>query len=285
VAREYRLQGGTAEHRYFNGTRTLVDPDTGEILTAGPAETHRIVSIAQSDAYHEREEFRGRQTDFTFNAMEMLHEVTSVLTKAQCGFLLVLQCHIGYNSVLINANKTPMKPADMQRTLKLRKNTFYDFFRKCVKHRFIIENDNGTYAVNDAYHFRGTVPTGVNVVKTYSTKIKRLYGEMKPEDLGLLYRMLPLVHYGTNALCTNHGERMPEAIDFLNRAQLAEAIGISTGEISRRLPKMIVDGEYVIAKVTIGDTDMYMFNPWIFYRKMTEPDDTMRAIFSVKPTR
>jgi hypothetical protein len=254
------------------------------MLNAGPVDTHYLRSYAQDEAYKERAEYRGKQADFTFNAMEMLSEVTAVLTKVQCGFLLVLQCYIGFDSVLINANKAPMKPADMQRILKLRKTTFYDFFRNCVEHRFIIENDNGTYAINDAYHFRGKVPVNTSVVKAYSTKIKRLYGEMKAEDLGLLYRMLPLVHYGTNALCTNPSERIPEDIDFLNRAQLAEAIGISVGEISRRLPRMIVDGEYVIAKVTIGDTDMYMFNPMIFYRKMTEPDDTLRTIFSVKPT-
>lgn len=218
--------------------------------------------------------------------MDVLHEVTSVLTKAQCGFLLLLQCYVSYETGrLTNANKTPMSTDDMRKALRMngsRKNTFYDFLRKCMDHHIIIENDDGSYSINERYHFRGVTPTGLSVIKSYTAKIKRIYGTVSPEDLGLIYRMLPLVHYATNTLCTNPSVNIPEEINALNRKELAEAIGVSVGEISRRLPKMTVDGEYVIAKVTVGGVEMYMFNPWIFYRKMTAPDETLRTIFRVK---
>jgi hypothetical protein len=45
---------------------------------------------------------------------------------------------------------------------------------------------------------------------------------------------------------------------------------------------MTFDGEYVIAKVKIGGEERYMFNPWVFYRKASEPDKTLRALFSAK---
>lgn len=219
--------------------------------------------------------------------MEMLHEVTSVLTRAQCGFLLLLQCHVSYeNGRLVNANKTPMNTDDMRKVLRMdgrrKKSTFYDFLARCIEHRIIIENGDDTYSVNDRYHFRGTTPTGLAVIKSYSAKIRRIYDEVRPEDLGLVYTMLPLTHYATNTLCSNPGETVPENVNALNRKELAEAIGISVGEISRRLPTLTVDGEYVIAKVSIGGIDSYMFNPWIFYRKMTQPDETLRTIFRVK---
>lgn len=219
--------------------------------------------------------------------MEMLHEVTSVLTRAQCGFLLLLQCHVSYeNGRLVNADKTPMTTEDMRKALRMdgrkKKSTFYDFLAKCIEHRIIIEHEDGTYSVNERYHFRGTVPTGLSVIKSYSAKIRRIYGKIRPEDLGLIYRMLPLVHYSTNTLCSNPSEPVPENVHALNRKELAEAIGISVGEISRRFPTLTANNEYVIAKVSIGGTDSYMFNPWVFYRKMTQPDETLRTIFRVK---
>lgn len=276
----------TPEHLAFSGTGSAYNPETGEALVYGPAETHYLRSKAQAAAYSEREEFRGKQDGFTFSVMEALHEVTSALTKAQCGFLLLLQCHANFgDGRLVNADKSSMTTDDMRRVLRMtsgRRNTFYDFLRRCTDNRIIIANEDGSYAINDRYHFRGSTPIGLSVIKSYSARIKRIYGAARPEDLGIIYRMLPLVHYATNTLCSNPGELVPEKMAALNRKELAAAIGISVGEISRRLPALTVDGEYVIAKVTIGGVESYMFNPWIFYRKMTQPDETLRGIFRVK---
>ena len=275
----------TAEHIAFTGTGTAYDPETGEALVYGPASTHRLVNIKQAESHAIREEFRGKQSEFTFSAMDALHEVTRVLTRAQCGFLFVLQCHVDYgNGRLVTAKKSPMTTEDMRRILNVKKSSFYDFLRKCVDNTIILEHEDGSYSVNDRYHFRGSVPTGLSVIKSYSAKVKRIYGTVRPEDLGLIYRMLPLVHYATNTLCANPAEPDPERLDALNRKELAEVLGISVGEISRRLPKLTVDNEYVVAKVSVGGADSYMFNPWVFYRKMTQPDETLRSIFRVKAT-
>lgn len=277
----------TAEHIAFTGTGTAYDPETGETLVFAPASTHKVVNIAQSEAHSERQQFIGRQQDFSFSVMDVLHEVTSVLTKAQCGFLFLLQCYVSYeNGRLVNPNKSVMTTEDMRRVLGMndrkKKSSFYDFLSRTVSNGILIDNVDGSFSVNERYHFRGSVPTGLAVIKSYSAKIKRIYGSVRPEDLGLIYRMLPLVHYSTNTLCTNPAEQVPENLNALNRKDLADAIGISVGEISRRLPTLTVDGEYVIAKVTIGGIESYMFNPWVFYRKMTQPDETLRAIFRVK---
>jgi len=282
-----QIQGSTADHIAFTGTGSAYDPETGEALVYAPASTHRVVNIAQSEARSAREEFRGKQSGFTFSVMDVLHEVTSALTKAQCGFLFLLQCYVSFDDGrLINADKSAMSTEDMRKVLRMdgrkQKSSFYDFLNRSVRSGIIIENSDGSYSVNERYHFRGAVPAGLSVIKSYSAKIKRIYGSVRPEDLGLVYRMLPLVHYATNTLCSNPGEVVPENVNALNRKELADAIGISVGEISRRLPQLTVDGEYVIAKVSVGGTDSYMFNPWVFYRKMTQPDETLRTIFRVK---
>jgi hypothetical protein len=287
-----KLQGTTPEHRYYSGVFSYVD-ENGEARISAPAATHKVVSLRQAEAYKaelEAEKWRsGSQGDFTFAAMRELHEVYETLTTAQCGYLLLLQCYVNYDDgTLVNADKakTPMKTSDMMKALQLerKRSTFYNFLNACVDNGIIIEKDDGTYAVNQRYHFRG-VTDNPFVIKSYTAKVKRVYKEVKAADLGLIYRMLPLVHYETNALCANPFETVPEQIRFLNRKELAEAIGVDPQTISKRLPKITFDGEYVIARVRIGDVERYMFNPWVFYRKSTAPDKTLRALFSAKPAK
>lgn len=258
----------------------VIDIETGEDRSSEYTLRHRN----QDDAYRKLKEKRGRQPDFTASNMRNLHEVYNVLTTTQCGYLMLLQCYVDYGEgTIVNSDKTPMTTNDMMSVLQLnrKRSTFYDFLRACVEHGIIIEN-NDTYAVNPRYHFRGAFADQY-VVKSYTTKIKRVYREVKATDIGLIYRMLPFVHYETNALCENPFETNPDKIRWFTRKTLAEAIGVSPSEISRRLPKMTFDGEYVIAQVIVGGKRVYMFNPWVFYRKNNEPDKTLQAVFNVKP--
>jgi hypothetical protein len=258
----------------------VIDIETGEDRSSDYTLRHRN----QDEAYRKLKEKRGRQPDFTASNMRNLHEVYNVLTTTQCGYLMLLQCYVDYGEgTIVKSDKTPMTTSDMMSVLQLKskRSTFYNFLRACVEHGIIIEN-NGTYAVNPRYHFRGAFADQY-VVKSYTAKIKQVYREVKAADIGLIYRMLPFVHYETNALCENPFETNPDKIRWFTRKTLAEAIGVSPSEISRRLPKMTFDGEFVIAQVIVGGKRVYMFNPWVFYRKNGEPDKTLQAVFNVKP--
>ncbi|MCU5519824.1 hypothetical protein [Bacillus cereus] len=277
----------TNEHRYFGSVFSYVD-ESGEKRISAPSSSHKVISIAQSDAYKEKvelENFRiGRQADFTASNMDTLHEVYSVLTTAQCGYLMLLQCYVSYDGgTLVNANKTAMTTNDMMNVLQLKhkRSSFYDFIKACMKYRIITEED-GVYAVNPRYHFRG-VFSNRYVVKSYTAKIRRVYREVKATDIGLIYRMLPFIHYDTNALCENPSEVDPKKIRWFNRKELSEAIGINSDTLGRRLPKMTIDGSYVVARIKVGnEPERYTFNPNVFYRKGCEPDKTLQAMFNVK---
>jgi hypothetical protein len=274
----------TIEHVAFSGTGSAYDPETGEALIYGPAETHYLRSKAQAASHNERESFHGRQAEFTFAAMEAIGEVTAVLTTAQCGFLTVLQCYVDYGTnTLINANKSPMKTADMIRTLRLerKRSTFYGFLAACIEHGIIAEVD-GKYAVNPRYHFRGAARNN-SVIRMYTARIKQSYDSAsKAADLGLVYRMLPFVNYEMNALCSNPTERDPYEVAWLSGRELAAAIGVSETELSRRIRRITVGEEYVIARITVGGMARYMFNPLVFKRNSRPVDDTAQAMFNVK---
>ena len=232
----------------------------------------------------------GRQVSFTVTNMRNIHEVCNALTTTQCGYLMRLQCHISYEEgTLINADKTPMNRRDMINELKLTKkrSTFYDFLSACLEHD-IIRKENDNYTVNNKYHFKGTF-NDKYVIKSYITKIKQIYKEVKASDIGLIYRMLPYVNLKTNTLCENPFESDLVKLKPFNLSELANAIGISSGEIGRRLPKMKFGDEYVIAKVKFNEKKSYMVNPWVFYRDHDDPHPALQHVFDaksvVKPTK
>lgn len=281
------LKGRTVEHIYFTGTGTAVDIETGEALVYAPASTHRVVSNSQSEAYREREEFKGHSANFTFADMDEIGAIIGELSPAQCGYLLLLQCYVDYaDGMLVDSRKQALTTAQMMDVLQLKRKrtTFYDFLRVCLDHGIITKDTVDNYYVNPRYHFRGA-SRNRTVIRSYTARIKEVYREVNAADIGLMYRMLPYVHYGTNALCKNPYESDPKNIEWFNGRELAAILGVHEKSLSRSLPRMKFGGEYVIARLKFGsDSEMmrYFFNPNVFYRKSSAPDDTLIAMFSVK---
>lgn len=244
----------------------------------------------QAAGYREKlakEARNGRSVDFTSANMAHIHEVYNVLTTAQCGYLMLLQCYVGWNEgIIVNADKSPMTTTDMLNVLKLhrKRSTFYNFLKACVDNAIISELADGSYAVNERYHFKGAF-NDRQVVKAYSTKVKRVYREVKARDIGLIYRMLPYVHMSTNALCVDPFEKDPRKIVWFTRDSLAKAIGVNPDTLGKRLKLMRFDGEAVIHRGKLLDgPDRYTLNPSVFYRQDKEPSDALLGMFSGNST-
>lgn len=258
----------------------IVDLDTGALYdydaVQRQAEGYRK-HVAKLDRH-------GRSDEFTNANMRYLHEVYDVLTTPQCGYLMLLQCYVGWDDGIIeNPDGRPMTTEDMRQVLGLtgtKKSTFYDFFSACVDRGIIVEADGG-HAINDRYHFKGAL-ADVHAIKTYAAKLRRVYREVRANDIGLIYRMLPFVHMSTNALCADPFERDPKKIRWFSQKELADAIGVDTSTLRRRMPLMRFDGEYVIARIKLGsEPERYTFNPSVFYRQDKTPESSLLAMFSV----
>lgn len=259
----------------------LINTETGEIKDM-QSKANRDKAYRLQMAKEQRE---GRSRDFMNGNMQHLHEVYTVLTTPQSGYLMLLQCYVGWdNGVIVNPDKSPMTTADMQRVLQLtgnKRSTFYDFFRSCTANNIVDRNEDGSYSINERYHFKGAHKNSF-VIKAYTAKVKRVYKEVKASDIGLIYRMLPFVHMSTNALCSDPFERDPKKIRWFSQDELAEAIGVDARTLRRRIPKMQFDGEYVIHRGKLGNNpERYTLNYEVFNRLDSEPDATMQAMFSV----
>lgn len=247
-----------------------------------------IQSLAQRETVkrimHQKRE--GRKESFFFSVMERMSYVTSVLTPAQCGYLLVLTSHVGFDGLLLRSEKdsSPMTQMDMRKSLKLantKRSTFTDFLDACLNHGILTKAESG-YCVERGFHFRGKTE-GERVVRTYITQLREMYKEISAHDVGLLYRLLPFIHVDTNILCANPNEKSTRAVVKFNRKTLAEAIGVTPQVISRATSRMIYDNKSVFAKVTTAtDGTFYMLNPSIFRRSDRDDyDATTKGIFGL----
>lgn len=276
---------------YYEDVYSYVDTD-GRKRVDAPTDTHKLISRAQSDAFKAEQEAkewrRSNEPDYTSTDMSNLGEVYSVLTSAQCGYLMVLQCYVSYDDGVIvhpskNSDKIPMTKPEMMKTLQLdkKRSTFYDFLEACTNYGIILENEDGSYSVNERYHFRGTFNSRA-VVKTYSVTLRRVYREVKASDIGLIYRMLPFVHMSTNALCENPLERDPRKIRWFTQRELAGVIGVAPDTLGKCVKRMRFDGRPVLAQAKLlpEDPTKFIFNPYVFYRQKSAPDGLLAALFS-----
>lgn len=233
-----------------------------------------------------RQKGEGRKESFFFSVMERMHYVTSVLTPAQCGYLLVLTSHVNFDGLLVRSEKdsTPMTPTEMQNALNLpksKRSTFTDFLDACLNHGIIKREESGYY-VEQGFHFRGKTG-GERVARTYITQLREMYKEVSAHDIGLLYRLIPFIHVDSNILCENPNEKNENEIVKFNRKTLAEVIGVTPQVISRATSRMVYDGKSVFAKVTTAtEGTFYMLNPSIFRRADRDNyDATTRMIFGI----
>ncbi|MCS1350300.1 hypothetical protein [Mechercharimyces sp. CAU 1602] len=218
--------------------------------------------------------------------MENIREVIATLSTAHCGHLLHLQCYMElYTGFLIREDKEYMTWDDARKVLDVSKRSMTDF-KKAMLDNDIIErtaNEDGEVVlrVNPRYHFRNELPENKRVIKTFTNRLKEMAEELKPHEVGMVYKLLPYIHQNTNTICSNPFERDPAKIEQLNSTQIAELIGMERAKLSRYL-RLTVKDQHVFAVVKVGRNRYYKLNPWIFYRKNGKPDDTLTEMFVVK---
>lgn len=278
------------------GEMHLVFAETGESRTID-LNTHRIVihSRASVEAYKEKMENRDNR-HFTFARMEAAKELANSLTHGQLAHFTYVSTFAGYgDNIIRNPNKTPMTTKDLMKELPIPKRTFYDFLNVCLDKGIISKDDDERYVINSKYHFKGKCKGDERVVKMFSTEIRSAYKQMKPADFGLIYLLMPYIHYATNTLCRNPYEKDVAKLQKLNRKQLCELIGVDASTFSNRILKTKIDGKPVLAEIKVLSKRSYLVNPWVLYRldskpndsligqtvDPAEPDKTLRSIFEV----
>lgn len=222
---------------------------------------------------------------FSFTHMLNIKELTDGLSNKYCGYILKLQPCIQFRTgLLVEGGKEDGKPLTRKAIAKLLKvspRTVNTVIEELTLYSIIFEESNGSFSINDSYHFRKKAGANAEVViKTFFTTLNKL--NLKPAELGFLYKLLPYVHYNTNIICADPFQEIPSNVRFLNEKQIGELLGMSeskTKEMLSKLRKAGAIGEFIRHEQDQREK-LTVMNPYIFYRKNGKPDNTLAALFS-----
>lgn len=257
-------------------SRRLAKDEAGRLFVY---KTFEQYEAARKHAHFERD-----KRYFSFIHMRNIQEITRNLSNKYCGYILLLQPHIAFQTnVLVTDGRenTPLTLDDLARIWDVSKRTARAIVDE-LEARSIIFEAGGIFSVNERYHFRKSAAAGEvdALIKTYFSALKKF--KLSAADLGFVYKLLPNVHYDTNLVCADPFAA-PEDIRFLTDGEIGELVGLSatkTKEALKRLREANIIGEWVEAydrrkKFTA-------LNPFVFYRRQGEPDGMLRALFANK---
>lgn len=262
----------------------VLDQVTGEILAEDVLyKPESNLSARQREGFIKQEEKISDRRLFTFVDMEKIQEVILNLSNVHLGYLLHLQCFIALETGFLHNKEGEVmtKKVDIHKALGISKDVNKRLCKE-LEDNGILENIDGKYRINPKYHFKGKVHNR-KVVKLFTTTLKQLCKTIQPAELGFLYKLLPYVHYETNMICINPIEIDPTKIEYLNLKGISEITGIHEKKVSD-LIKGLRKGK--IIRESIGEDKRHTFiklNPYIFYRKSGQPDNTLKAEFASSP--
>ncbi|NGQ95485.1 hypothetical protein G3578_10005 [Brevibacillus sp. SYP-B805] len=240
-----------------------------------------ISSAEQVEAIRRRRQHGKDTRKFSFTNMRNIREITEGLSSKYCGYILLLQPHIQYETNVLIADDSSGRPVtidDLAKIWNVSKRTARTVMGE-LEARSIVFDHGCRFEISDRYHFRKKASDDVDMlIKTFFTALKRF--KMSAADFGFVYKLLPYVHYSTNVICSDPFAENPEDIRFLNERQIAAIVGMAeskTKETLARLRKAGIVGEW--RKGTDKRETLTVLNPYVFYRKNGQPDETLRALF------
>jgi DNA-binding MarR family transcriptional regulator len=261
----------------------------------GRDENGNVFKLESTEALDRRRAAVYKKLDkrfFTFANMRTIRELTDNLSNKHCGYVLMLQPYIQFETnVLITPGRTevPLNKKEIAGILGVHTKTLKRVLDELEHADVINVTADDNYVINDRYHFRKKVgKESVDIlIKTFHTTVREL--KLKPAEMGVLYKLLPYVHYETNLICEDPFELDPTKVRFLNASQIADKGGISrqkVAEVIKALDKAgaIAQVQRKLFKQLGGDKReaLVILNPYIFYRKQGKPDALLMQIFNAK---
>lgn len=278
----------TDEHRYFSGVFSYVD-ENGEQRISAPSHTHKIVSLAQSDAFkamQQAENFKlaTKDRDWVASYNDPIREIITGLTLTEAGAIIKLLPFLRFTSEgkLIKDGK-PLKQTDIQRIFKRGKAATIKILDRLKEIGIIIvekEGRSNVFHISANFHTMGYVRDGEKFTKLYLVKTRDITSDLDLNEVGLLYKILPFFHFSECYLCDNPHEDNPRVIKHLTREELAERVGLDVTTVTLAITKLQRKGAILSTKS--GRTVRYLVHPDIMFRQKIDTDWTrsVRKMFA-----
>lgn len=138
------------------------------------------------------------------------------------------------------------------------------------------EGRRKVYAINPEYHSIGRSLNGGRYTKVYQVKTRSDVRNLTVQAAGLLYCMIPYVHYEMMYLCTNPNERDIYNLDHITQASFARIIGVDEQTARRGLRELAKNG-FIMRSDAHGAIVIKM-NPDVMFRKSNTKDEYTESL-------
>jgi hypothetical protein len=258
------------------GVFTVIDAN-GEIRNDAKVITPEMQEAI--DKKKEIERYKDRTDNpFTMVNMEGAREVLTMdrLNTKELGYFLLLHSYVDYDNMLKKStdSRTPMTDKELAEVLRIKdKRTYSNLLGKFIElgllHNRKIElfkKDYHAFYIADTYCFRGSSKEN-KVVKVFINSLQELYSQtnIKPADIGFLYRILPYMHYQSNHLVRFPYERDYAKAEALSLRDIVEITGMDEKNVKEHL-RIKLSGVHVFGTFKSGRNSVYKVNPSLFYR-------------------
>jgi len=244
---------------------------------------YAITPLEEVERLRKRKAIGTDTRHYSLTNMRTVPELLGDVPRKLLGYVLMLQPHIEYGTnALIHGegDNTRLRAADFAKVWKIQRRYAVANLTELERHSIIFGNPDGTYSMNERYHFRGKISDESAegaVIKTFFTAFKRF--DLKPAEWGFVYSLLPFVHYDSNVICADPFEPDPEKVRYLSEKQIAEMLRMDYRE-TRRILKRLRDVR-IATSTNIGDQreNLTQMNPFVFFRQAGYPNAALATPF------
>lgn len=261
-------------------TREYIDRETGELIEGRIQSSQQIAAI---EINKEKQRFKERGKSFIAAYMEEIKSASNELSLKDAGILmrLISFMRMGNGGKLINDGKT-LSLADIQKAIKKGKSQTSEATKKLEEIGILQSVKVGRskeFYINEKYLQMGGKLRKEFFTKIYQVHARDIVGDLTLNEAGILFKIIPFFHYQKFVLCGNPHERDTDKLDYLNREELAAAIGIDPDTVTKHTNALRRKGA-LLSTETLGQK-RYFIHPDLMFRKDYEDYDAaaIRSLF------
>ncbi|MGF7045702.1 hypothetical protein J2T13_000162 [Paenibacillus sp. DS2015] len=138
------------------------------------------------------------------------------------------------------------------------------------------EGRRKVYEIGAEYHSIGKSLSGGRYTKVYQTKTRSDVKNLSVQAAGLLYCMIPYIHYERLYLCHNPDGDDFDALNHMVQSDLARILGEERSTISRSMRELSLNG-FIMRSESYGVIVIKM-NPDVMFRKSYTEDEYTESV-------
>jgi predicted transcriptional regulator len=247
-----------------NGEVGYFVPETLNATIRTPEEMERakqFASLPKKKRFH-----HGRNYVVSYN--EAVAGIIRDLSLIEAGAMIkiMLQLRVNGDGKLLKGSLTspePMKKADIARVLGRGKSATNALIDRLVALALLEDRPDGFY-INKRFHSMGGRIADEVFTKVYTVRAKEIIDDLKLNEIGMLYKIIPFFHYSEYYLCVN--PNVDKAfIEYIGRETLAESIGHDVATVSKVMSRLQSVGAILVTGTR--KESRYLVHPDLMFRQ------------------